>query len=337
MEASDVATIEAATRSGVPGRPAHVRATARRLITTLLPVVAIVALLVYFSLKSDAFFTTDNMWNIGRQASVLMLVALAGTMVILIGSIDLSVAGIVAVTGIVCAKLIDDSGNLTAVLVALGVGDLIGAVNAGLLLILRIPSFLVTLGMLSVLTGVANTMTNGAPISFIDMGLPDFINNEVFGIPVVILLTGGIVILLTLVMFRTKLGRYLYAIGGGEPVAAASGVPVARYKLAAFVLSGILCGIAGVVITGQVAAGSADVGSSLLLDSIAAVVMGGTALAGGVGGPHRTVLGVLVIAILSNGMDVTGVEQYPQSIVKGIVIIAAVALSIDRKRLTAIK
>jgi ribose transport system permease protein/putative xylitol transport system permease protein len=337
MEASDVATIEAATRSGVPGRPAHVRATARRLITTLLPVVAIVALLVYFSLKSDAFFTTDNMWNIGRQASVLMLVALAGTMVILIGSIDLSVAGIVAVTGIVCAKLIDDSGNLTAVLVALGVGALIGAVNAGLLLILRIPSFLVTLGMLSVLTGVANTMTNGAPISFIDMGLPNFINNEVFGIPVVILLTGGIVILLTLVMFRTKLGRYLYAIGGGEPVAAASGVPVARYKLAAFVLSGILCGIAGVVITGQVAAGSADVGSSLLLDSIAAVVMGGTALAGGVGGPHRTVLGVLVIAILSNGMDVTGVEQYPQSIVKGIVIIAAVALSIDRKRLTAIK
>jgi ribose transport system permease protein/putative xylitol transport system permease protein len=169
------------------------------------------------------------------------------------------------------------------------------------------------------------------------MRLPNFINNDVVGIPVVILLTTAIVVLLTIVAFRTKLGRYLYAIGGGESVAAASGVPVGRYKLAAFIISGILCGIAGVVITGQVAAGSADVGSSLLLDSIAAVVMGGTALAGGVGGPHRTVLGVLVISILSNGMDVTGVEQYPQQIVKGCVIIGAVALSIDRRRLTAIK
>ena len=169
------------------------------------------------------------------------------------------------------------------------------------------------------------------------MGLPDFINGDAIGIPVVILLTLGIVLLLTLGAFRSKLGRYLYAIGGGEPVAAASGVPVARYKIAAFVLAGILCGVAGIVITGQVAAGSADVGSNLLLDSIAAVVMGGTALSGGLGGPHRTLLGVLVIAILSNGMDVIGVGQYPQQIVKGCVIIAAVALSIDRKRFTAIK
>jgi ribose transport system permease protein/putative xylitol transport system permease protein len=331
-----VATVEATPAGDQPLRD-RLYGLGGRLRTTILPLLAIAALLAWFTIKSDAFLTTDNLLNIGRQASVLMLVALAGTIVILIGSIDLSVAGIVAVAGIVCAELIDGSGNAVAVLAALGVGGLVGLVNSVLLLTLRIPSFLVTLGMLSILTGIANTMTNGAPISFVDMGLPDFINGDVIGIPVVILLTLGIIVLLTIGAFRTKLGRYLYAIGGGESVAGASGVPVARYKIAAFVLAGVLCGVAGVVITGQVAAGSADVGSSLLLDSIAAVVMGGTALSGGVGGPQRTLLGVLVIAILSNGMDVIGVGPYPQSIVKGCVIIAAVALSIDRSRFTAIK
>ncbi|MCZ4492196.1 MAG: transporter permease, partial [Conexibacter sp.] len=168
-------------------------------------------------------------------------------------------------------------------------------------------------------------------------GLPDFINGSVLGIPTVILLTAAIAVVVSIGAFRTKMGRYLYAIGGGEPVAAVSGVPIARYKILTFVVGGALCGIAGVFITGQIGAGTADVGSDLLLDSIAAVVMGGTALSGGVGGPQRTILGVLVIAILSNGMDIIGVGQDPQSIVKGFVIIAAVALSMDRSRASVTK
>jgi ribose transport system permease protein/putative xylitol transport system permease protein len=143
--------------------------------------------------------------------------------------------------------------------------------------------------------------------------------------------------LATFAAYRTRAGRYFYAIGGGEAVAAASGIPVFRYKIIAFMLSGTLCGLAGVVVTGQIGAGTLDVGGNLLLDSVAAVVMGGTALSGGVGGPQRTVLGVLVIAILSNGMDIIGIGQDPQSIVKGLVIIAAVALSMDRSRATVIK
>jgi ribose transport system permease protein/putative xylitol transport system permease protein len=203
--------------------------------------------------------------------------------------------------------------------------------------LLRIPSFLVTLGMLSILLGLSGAIANSAPVPFQDYTLPDFVNGEVLGVPTVILLTLGVLVVLIVAAFRTRFGRYLYAIGGGEPVAAASGVPVARYKIAAFVIGGLLCALAGIIVTGQVGAGTLTVGSDLLLDSIAAVVMGGTALSGGVGGPHRTLLGVLVIAILSNGMDITGVEENTQTIVKGAVIIAAVALSIDRKRYLAIK
>ncbi|UGS34066.1 ABC transporter permease [Capillimicrobium parvum] len=325
-------TIQTRPRSQERVRDILIRARA-----TTYPLLAIVGLIIWFSTQSDRFMTVDNWWTIGRGAAVLMLVALAGTLVILIGSIDLSVAGNVTVSGIVCAELIDGSGLLVAIVAALAVGAAIGLINAGILLTLKIPSFLVTLGMLSVLTGIANTITKGAPVTFLDQALPNFMNGEVIGIPTVIVLTVAIVILLTIVASRTKLGRYLYAIGGGEPVAAVSGVPVARYKIFAFVLGGVLCGIAGVFITGQVGAGTADVGSDLLLDSIAAVVMGGTALSGGVGGPQRTVLGVLVIAILSNGMDIIGIGQDPQSIVKGLVIIAAVALSMDRSRATVIK
>lgn len=309
------------------------RAPWRRLDMALIyPFVAIAGLLIYFSARSQNFLTIDNIENIGRQSSVLMLVALAGTVVILIGSIDLSVAAIVALAGIACAKLVDPLGTLPAILAAIGFGGLVGFVNGALIIGLRIPSFLATLGTLSVLAGVANHIADGAPVLFASRGLPDLANGSILGVPNVVLLAAATVAGLTGVVFRTRFGRYLFAIGGGEPVAAISGVPISRYKVAAFVLAGLLCGAAGVVVTGQVSAGTPDVGSDLLLDSIAAVVMGGTALSGGVGGPHRTVLGVLVIAILSNGMDVTGIQEFTQSIVKGAVIVAAVALSIDRKK-----
>jgi ribose transport system permease protein/putative xylitol transport system permease protein len=144
-------------------------------------------------------------------------------------------------------------------------------------------------------------------------------------------------VVFTIIAFRTKLGRYLYALGGGELVASNAGVPVTAYKVLAFVICGGVCGLAGVMLTGQVGAGTPTAGSGLLLNAIAAVVMGGTALSGGVGGPHRTFLGVLVIAILTNGMDVTQVNSFTQDIVKGVVIILAVSLTIDRSKYAFIK
>lgn len=304
----------------------------------LLPLAAIAALVIYFTLVNPLFLSVENALNIGRQSSVLLLVALAETVIILIGSIDLSVGSIVTLTGILGAGAANRFGPLGGVLTALAIGALVGAVNGILLTRLRVPSFLVTLGMLSVLSGIANQISQGESILLASRVLPSVVNHSVIGgVPNVIwiaLLATG---LLTLAAFRTRFGRYLFAVGGGEIVAANAGVPIIRCKLLAFLASGVICGLAGIVLTAQVGAGTPTAGSGLLLDAIAAVVMGGTALSGGVGGPHRTLLGVLVIALLSNGMDVTEVNNFTQDMVKGVVIIVAVSLTIDRKKYSFIK
>jgi len=306
--------------------------------TIILPLVAIVVLIAYFSYINPLFFSVSNALNIGRQSSVLLMVALAGTVVILIGSIDLSVGALVTLTGILAALSVDQFGLLGATLVGIGVGALVGLVNGSLVTMLRVPSFLVTLGMLSILSGVANQISQGQSILFADSLLPDLVNGSfILGVPNVIWFALIATAVLTVVAFRTKLGRYLYALGGGEIVASHAGVPVTFYKILAFILAGGICGLAGVMLTGQVGAGTPTAGSSLLLNSIAAVVMGGTALSGGIGGPHRTFLGVLVIAILTNGMDVTEVNSFTQDIVKGFVIILAVSLTIDRSKYAFIK
>ncbi|MEO4042722.1 ABC transporter permease [Hoeflea sp. CAU 1731] len=306
--------------------------------TILLPLVAIVVLIVYFTYVNPLFFSYANAINIGRQSAVLLIVALAGTVVILIGSIDLSVGAQVTLTGILAALTVDKFGAVGATLISVGVGALVGLINGGLVTALKVPSFLVTLGMLSVLSGLSNQISRGQSILFMDGSLTDIVNGTyLLGIPNVIWFALLAVALLTIVAFYTKLGRYLYAIGGGEIVAANAGVPVIFYKVLTFALAGAICGFAGVIMTGQIGAGTPTAGSSLLLNSIAAVVMGGTALSGGVGGPHRTFLGVLVIAILTNGMDVTEVNSFTQDIVKGIVIILAVSLTIDRSKYPFIK
>jgi ribose transport system permease protein len=312
--------------------------TLSRFRIQLLPLVSIVALVIYFTAVNPLFFSASNALNIGRQSSVLLLVSLAETIVILIGSIDLSVGALVTLTGILTALTVDSLGVFGGGLVGVAAGAIVGLANGLMVTMLRVPSFLVTLGVLSILTGLTNQISQGQSILFANTLLSSLVNNApVLGVPNVIWLALGAAAILTVVAFKTKLGRYLYALGGGEVVAAHAGVPVTLYKILAFVLSGAICGFSGVMLTGQVGAGTPTAGSGLLLNSIAAVVMGGTALSGGVGGPHRTLLGVLVIAVLTNGMDVTEVNSFTQDIVKGAVIILAVSLTIDRSKYSFIK
>ena len=313
-------------------------ARVRQAHAVLLPLAAIVALVSYFTAVNPLFLSVDNALNIGRQSSVLLLVALAETIIILIGSIDLSVGSIVTLVGILSASAANKFGWFAGALVGIGIGAVVGLVNGTLLTRLKVPSFLVTLGMLSILSGVANQISQGESILLDSPVLSNIVNHAVLaGVPNVIWIALVATGLLTLVAFRTRFGRYLFALGGGEIVAANAGVPITAYKLAAFVASGTICGLAGIVLTGQVGAGTPTAGGGLLLDSIAAVVMGGTALSGGIGGPHRTLLGVLVIALLGNGMDVTEVNNFTQDMVKGAVIILAVSLTIDREKYTFIK
>jgi ribose transport system permease protein/putative xylitol transport system permease protein len=308
-------------------------------IQDLGPFVMLFGLMVIFTLTTERFMTEGNLLdNVAKNAVTLLLVALAGTFPILQQSIDLSVESVVLLTGVVTVVLIAEFGlGLLAIPIAIGVGMLAGLFNGLVFTKLKVPSFLVTLGTLSVMAGVGKIITGGSTITFRNDAIRAIANGEVLGIPNLVL-WGLLIYGATIVLaFRTKFGRYCFALGENERVVELAGAKVDRYKIYPFVLSGLLCGIAGVLLTLRISSASPNIGSGLLLPSIAAIVMGGTALTGGVGGPHRTLLGVLVIAVLNNGMNLLAVDSFVQEIILGLVVVAAVALSIDRDKIDVVK
>jgi len=308
-------------------------------IQDLGPFVMLFGLIITFALTTDRFLTEANLLdNVAKNAVTLLLVALAGTFPILQQSIDLSVESIVLLTGVVTVVLISQFGfGLLAIPIAIGVGMLAGLFNGIVFTKLKVPSFLVTLGTLSVMAGVGKIITGGSTITFRNPAIRTISNGEVLGIPNLVL-WGLLIYVGTIVLaFRTKFGRYCFALGENERVVELAGAKVDRYKIYPFVLSGLLCGTAGVLLTLRISSASPNIGSGLMLPSIAAIVMGGTALTGGVGGPHRTILGVLVISVLNNGMNLLGVDSFVQEIILGLVVVAAVALSIDREKIDVVK
>ncbi|MEF8827530.1 MAG: ABC transporter permease [Haloarcula sp.] len=308
-------------------------------IQDLGPFVMLFGLIVLFTFTTDRFMSQANLLdNVAKNAVTLLLVALAGTFPILQQSIDLSVESVVLLTGVVTVVLISQFGlGLLAIPIAIGVGMLAGLFNGLVFTKLKVPSFLVTLGTLSVMAGVGKIITGGSTITFRDPAIRTISTGTVFGIPNLVL-WGLLIYVATIVLaFRTKFGRYCFALGENERVVELAGAKVDRYKIYPFVLSGLLCGTAGVLLTLRISSASPNIGSGLLLPSIAAIVMGGTALTGGVGGPHRTILGVLVIAVLNNGMNLLGIDSFVQEIILGLVVVAAVALSIDRDKIDVVK
>jgi len=308
-------------------------------IQDLGPFVMLFGLVIIFTLTTERFFTEANLLdNVAKNAVTLLLIALAGTFPILQQSIDLSVESVVLLTGVVTVVLIAEFGlGLLAIPIAIGVGMLAGLFNGLVFTKLKVPSFLVTLGTLSVMAGVGKIITGGSTITFRNDSIRAIATGNVLGIPNLVL-WGLLIYVATIVLaFRTKFGRYCFALGENERVVELAGAKVDRYKIYPFVLSGLLCGIAGVLLTLRISSASPNIGSGNLLPSIAAIVMGGTALTGGVGGPHRTILGVLVIAVLNNGMNLLAVDSFVQEIILGLVVVAAVALSIDRDKIDVVK
>jgi len=325
-----------------PATPAGARGVGRQLLqryrNVIVPVVALVVLIAYFGTKNSAFVSTNSAENILRQVSFLAVLALAGTFVILIGGIDLSVAANATLAGILVAKWIDSMGGALSIVLVLAVGGLVGLVNGVITTVLKVPSFLVTLGMMSILDGVSNRISHGGPVSYQSTVLSTLVNKTTIPkVPNGALIAVALVVVATILVFVTSWGRHLYAVGGNERAARLSGVRVKTVKLCVFAIAGVIAAAAGIVLTGQASTGVPMGADPSLLDSIAAIVVGGTALSGGVGGPHRTLLGALVIVILSAGMDITSVDAYNQLVVKGAVVILAVAATIDRRRYGMIK
>jgi ribose/xylose/arabinose/galactoside ABC-type transport system permease subunit len=304
---------------------------------TLGPVIALVVLIIIFSALNSHFFSLGNATNVLQQAAVLTVLALGETFVITMGSIDLSIGSTVSMVGMLAALLIRDYGQWT-VLAAPLAGAAIGAINGWLAAYARLPSFLTTLGMLFAVNGMTLYLSQGTAISVEpDLQIQSVFNGLLFGVPTIALWALAAWVISFFAARRTRFGRYVYAIGGGETVARLCGVPVARFKLYAFIVCGLLAGFAAILLMLRVSGSDPTMGTPLLLPAIAAVVMGGTPLTGGVGGPHRTLLGVLVITILQNGMNLADVNPFLQDVVLGAGVIIAVAINMDRKGVMLVK
>lgn len=312
----------------------------RSLMGVLVPLAFLIVLILVFTALNPRFLSWANLFNLMRQSSILLIVATGTTFVILMGAIDLSIGSVVTLVAITSALLVKSMGFgvVEIVLVASALGAACGLVNAFLILFARVPAFVATLSTMIVFSGISTWVAGGANVTFRNAELTWLASGKlIWQIPNSGLLALAIFALAAFIGARSVFGRSLYAIGAGPVTAKLSGTLVIRTQVAAYVVSGLLCGFAGMLLVARTATGTARMGDDLLLDAIAAVVMGGTALSGGSGGVHRTILGVMVISVLKNGLNVAGVHPYLQVFVTGLIVIIAVTLTLDRSRLAFVK
>lgn len=312
-------------------------ANVKELFKKLQPLIALAVMVVVLSVMSDRFLTFINGRNILLQISVNLCLSIGMTLVILTGGIDLSVGAILAFAGAVAAGLLKNGLALKAlgvvlqftpfgaVVAGIAVGLALGLFNGIAITRFRLPPFVATLGMLSIGRGLTMLWTGGFPIT--DLGPQfGFIGAGFWlGVPMAVWISAVLVAAFYVVTRHTTLGRYIYAVGGSEKASAFSGINVNRIKLWVYALGGALAAVAGLVVTARLDAADPKAGLGYELDSIAAVVIGGTSLSGGRGSIFGTVLGCLIIGVLNNGLFLLDVSPFWQQVIKGFVILAAVA------------
>jgi ribose/xylose/arabinose/galactoside ABC-type transport system permease subunit len=292
----------------------------------------IVAMAVVFGSLNPNFWSVTNLANVSRQMSILALLSLGQTFAILSGGIDLSVGSLLALVSVVCAQQMKDFGLVEGMVAGVAAGGIAGLINGVIIARARVPAFIVTLGMLVAARGAALTLSGGLPIA----GLPrEFLVLGAgyvgpFPIPTVIAVVAFV--LAHLVLSRTRFGRYVYAMGSNEEAAVLSGINVPNYKMLVYITSGVFAGVAGVILTARVISGQPTLGEVQELYSIAAVVIGGGRISGGVGGVGTTLMGVLVLGILGNGLNLVQVSSYIQNIIIGAIIVGAVNVDLARER-----
>lgn len=293
-------------------------------------VLAFVLLMAVLSLLSPSFLTVSNILNIARQVSINAILAAGMTFVILTAGIDLSVGSVLAYAGAVMAGLLAGGKALVVGIGAgLALGALLGLVNGAVVTKGRVQPFIATLAMLTIARGATLVYTDGRPIT----GLPDaFVwlgAGDVGRVPVPVIVMALVFLAAHLILTRTVLGRYVYAIGGNEEAARLSGVNVIFYKTLVYAISGLLSAVSAVILTARLNSAQPTAGSGYELDAIAAVVLGGTTLAGGEGSIGGTLLGAFIIGVINNGLNLLNVNPFYQQVVKGAVILLAVLL--DRR------
>lgn len=283
------------------------------------------------TLASPRFLTVDNLLNILRQASINGIISVGMMMVILTRGLDLSVGSLVAFSTVVAADFLSSGqvGPLLAIVIALVVGGLLGTLNGALVAWLKLPPFIATLGMMTFARGAALFYTQGQPVSGLGTlgeGFRFMGSARLAGLPVPILVTAVVYILAYVLLNHIPFGRYIYAMGNNEEAAFLSGLPIKRLTLFVYIASGVLSALAGVILVGRLNSAQPTAGQLFEFDAIAAVVVGGTSFRGGEGTVYGTLIGVLIIAVMNNGLNLLAVPSFYQDIAKGVVIAAALLL-----------
>ena len=305
--------------------------------------IVLIAMFLFFAIYNPNFASSANIVNLLKQASALFVVATGASIIILMGSIDLSTDGVVTLSGVITVLIANKFVGLGAVSLILCIlasvlaGAGIGLINGTLVTMLKLPSFLVTLGMSTICRGLSLIFTNGMSVPCTSAVFKEMGRSHLLGVPLIGIVALSVLAIFILVSSKTRFGRHVYAVGGGERVASLCGVPTEKIKLFSFMLAGALAGLAGIIVSTRIGSASNIQGDGMALDSITAVVMGGTSLNGGRGGVGRTITGVMIIIMISNGLNMLGVPTYTQILIKGLVVILAVAVTSDRKSKMIVK
>lgn len=293
----------------------------------------LIFLIIFFSMNSSNFLTVKNLTNVLRQISIIGICTVGATMIILSGGIDLSVGSMIALTGVILAKLMVSGVSIPlAVAVALLVGILLGICNALLVNYINIPPLIATLGTITIYRGLAYIITKGSAIH----GFPEsfrIIGQGYAGmIPIPVIIQIIVYIVGFVILHKTALGRHIYGVGSSEKVSYLSGIDVKKVKFFVYTFSGFLAGLAGVVMLSRLNSGLPNTATGFELDVVTAVVLGGISVTGGEGRLEKSILGCLIIGILSNGMILLGIQEFYQMLAKGLVLISAVGIDINLRK-----
>lgn len=300
-------------------------------IRNLGPLLGLVILCVVLTGLSDRFLTMDNLLNVTRQVSINAVISVGMTLVILTGGIDLSVGSILAFAGSITAGLLSGGQLLIpAIIIGVVAGAFIGMINGALITRAGIPPFIATLGTMTAARGFTLVYTDGRPITGMEEAFRFLGGGYIAGIPVPVIIMAIIFLLAHIMLTRTKFGRYVYAIGGNEEAARLSGIGTKKVLLSVYTLAGLLAGFSGVIMASRLNSAQPTAGAGFELDAIAAVVLGGTSLSGGVGTVGGTLIGAMIIGVLDNGLNLLNVSSFYQQVAKGVVILLAVY--VDKKR-----
>ena len=320
----------------------QLRRARRWRVASWAPVMVLVLLCVIITAINPNFLTFGNLVRISQSAMIPLVLGIGATFIILMGSIDLSVEGVLTLGAVILSMLVLNGANsndlgFIAVFVVLLVGAGVGFINGVIHVRLKVPSFMTTLGTWFIGVGTANALLGGMATRINDPWIRGLAVERFLGFPWGVWLALLCLAVALVIQNYTRLGRYIYALGGGEELAALSGISIARVRIITFTLAGVFYAVGGILAAAQLGLGNAQIGNGRLFTTITAVVVGGTSLSGGQGGVLQTLVGVFIVVVLSNGMVLMGVPPSVQIGVQGLMIIAAVALSIDRKLMRIVK